>query len=273
MSQPLILFEHNSVRYTEESVSAALRACGAKRGDTLFVHSELSFLGKVSPELGRGAFLGGFVRALEAVVGLEGTIVMPTFSYSYCKGEVYDPLQTPSTVGVLTEYFRTLPDTLRSSDAIFSVAARGKDAAYFTDVGENCFGTDSIFAKLYARNALLVFIGTRFDITYIHFVEQQFSVPYRYMKYFKGRTKRGGSFEEHTFAYNVRPLDQDIEYNLEGIARFLERKRVLFTAPLGYARIRAVRAAAASVALRAGLAEDPYFLLIQKPTRPISPEI
>lgn len=31
---------------------------------------------------------------------------MPTFTYSFCKNEIYDKLNSKSTVGVLTEYFR-----------------------------------------------------------------------------------------------------------------------------------------------------------------------
>ena len=173
----IVLFKYGDKEYGKPDVLIALKKVGVISGDNLFVHSDLESFGKLAYKIRREELLGGFLEALKGAVGEKGTIIMPAFSYSYCKGEIFDPEKTPSTVGVLTEYFRTQPSVLRSSDAIFSVAALGPDAAHFINVGKNCFGPGSIFEKLQDKNVKIVFLGETFDMTYMHFIEQHCHSP------------------------------------------------------------------------------------------------
>ena len=232
--------------YSIDDIIESLREVGIKEGDSIFVHSDLRFFGKLPIGATREDFLGGFLKALLGAIG-NGNLIMPTFTYSFCKDEVFDPDTTPSKVGVLTEYFRKQGGVKRSKDGIFSVAAIGPDKDYFTDVSNDCFGKNSIFEKLYDRDAKIVFLGPRFDITYMHFVEQSYGVPYRWIKMFGG------------FAYNVGPLDKDFQYDLEGIADSL--KFVLKETKLGNSKIRVVGAVDAFDEITEGLKRDINFLL------------
>ena len=59
--------------HTQESLTDAFAACGVQSGQTLIVHSSLKKIG--------GSICGGpeaVVNALLAVLGDEGTLVMPT---------------------------------------------------------------------------------------------------------------------------------------------------------------------------------------------------
>lgn len=40
------------------------------------------------------------------IIGKNGTLIMPVFSYSFCKNEIYDKLYSKGKVGVLNEFFR-----------------------------------------------------------------------------------------------------------------------------------------------------------------------
>jgi len=237
-----------------KELTEALKNTGIKDGDSIFVHSDLRFFNEFFTT--KDEFLKGIVTVLKNAVG-SGNVIMPTFTYSFCRGEVFNPETTPSKVGVLTEYFRKLPDVKRSEEGIFSVAAFGPDKDYFTRVGTNCFGKDSIFEKLYDRDAKIVFIGPRFDITYMHFVEQGYGVPYRWIKQFKGKIRD----KEYTFSYNVGPLDKNFNYDLEKIARYLDSTGVLNEAPLGPSKIRVINAVDTYDALMEGFKKDVYFLL------------
>ena len=74
---------------------------GISAGDLLVVHSSFKSLGLVE---------GGaecVIAALKDVLGPEGTLVFPTFTYSTSYASSYfSNLETPSCVGYLSEFFR-----------------------------------------------------------------------------------------------------------------------------------------------------------------------
>ena len=104
-------------------------ALGVKAGDTLFVHASFKSIGKVKG----GA--GSVVAALEEAVWPGGLILMPSFNLIDWdeRPKVWDVKTTPSTVGWLTECFRSMPGTCRSDHQSHSVAARGEGAKEIVD--------------------------------------------------------------------------------------------------------------------------------------------
>jgi len=93
----------------KEDIKNGLRELGLKAGDVVMVHSSLSSMGYV---------VGGadtVIDALLEVVGEEGTIVMPTYTFMEpWEFFSYDPEETPSKTGRITEVFRHRPGVLRS---------------------------------------------------------------------------------------------------------------------------------------------------------------
>ncbi|MFC1713993.1 AAC(3) family N-acetyltransferase [Candidatus Poribacteria bacterium] len=108
-----------------ERIAHELKKLGAEHGDTLFIHSSFKSLGPVD---------GGaetVIHGLEDAVGAEGLILMPSFNLEggrELRSKNWNMATTKSTVGWLTEYFRTMPGTHRSDHYSHSVAARGKGA-------------------------------------------------------------------------------------------------------------------------------------------------
>jgi len=255
------IFNDGISDYSQDQIIDALKRVGIKKGDSIFVHSSLKSFGKICKGITKEYFLNAFLASLTETVGTEGNIIMPTFSYSFCKNQTFDPQKTPSTVGILTESFRKMKDVKRSTDPIFSIAVLGKDSDYFASVGTNCFGKNSIFEKLYYKDVKLMFIGDTFDITYMHFVEQKFGVTYRFIKKFKGIIKMGDSEQETEVDYNVRPLDKDIEYDLEAIASHFDRCGILRKTALGNSKIRVVGAVDAHDAIMKEFKTNECFLL------------
>lgn len=261
IAQEKALFHHDGRVYRYKDVVSALQTVGIRPGETIFVHSDLKSFGKLDPGISRNEYLEAFIQAFLEAVGGEGTLIMPTFSYTLTSKRIFDAESTPSTVGAMTEFFRKMNDVVRSNDPIFSIAAIGRDKQYFTEVGADCFGKDSIFEKLYERDASLVFIGETFDITFMHYAEQRRGVPYRFLKRFDGEIRAGGMNRPCSYLYNVRPLDQNIEYDLEGIASFFSSEGVLRQAPIGYSKVRKVGAKDAYDAIERGFRKNVYFLL------------
>ena len=94
-----------------DDVSAGLGRLGIHKGDTVFFHSSLKSLGTVAG--GATEVIAGFCDA----VGPEGTVVVPTFTLVGRVGPFgswYDHDASPSTVGLITETFRTQPGAVRS---------------------------------------------------------------------------------------------------------------------------------------------------------------
>lgn len=257
------LFEHAGVRHSQSDVARALAQVGVGRGDRVLVHSDLMSFGRPPVGAPRNLFCEGFLTPLLEAVGPEGTLLMPTFSYSFCKGADFDPNSTPSTVGMLTEYFRSRPGVFRSRDPLFSVAALGSEKAHFTEVGTDCFGVGSVFETLRRRSGRLLFLGETFDITFMHHVETVVRVPYRRNKRFHGRTLEDGRWVPAFADYSVRPLDGSVEYDFAKIEALIARAGVLRRAPLGASQLRSVGAEEAFMAIAAGLAKDPKALLTE----------
>jgi aminoglycoside 3-N-acetyltransferase len=207
---------------TSADIAAALRDAGIAPGDMVYAHSGMQSAIRAegsSREKKMDTVLGGFEAAVE-----EGVLMLPTFTYSYCRGEDFDVAGSPSTVGMLTERFRHRPGVRRTPEPIFSTAVLGELPPTWEDrlfrVGDvDCFGPDSVFAHLYEVDAKLLFFGVGFEFaTYVYLVEERRQVPYRYMKAFTGSVIRDGRATPTTAEYFVRHLDQDVENDFGPLA-------------------------------------------------------
>ncbi len=173
----------------------ALRNVGLQSGDSVIVHTSLGQIGYVC---------GGaqtVIEALIAVVGQDGTIMMPTQSWKNLDPETgvhwdadeadwdtirknwpaYDKLITPTnTMGAVAEMFRSWPGTIRSDHPARSVAAWGKNAMFLTENHDlsDIFGNSSPIGKLYELDGKVLLIGVDHDKnTSIHLADVRAEYP------------------------------------------------------------------------------------------------
>ncbi|HEY54051.1 MAG TPA: AAC(3) family N-acetyltransferase [Caldilineae bacterium] len=172
---------------TKADITAGLRRVGIARGEVVFVHSSLSAFGWV--EGGADAV----IDALLDVVGPEGTVVMPAFTWrkfhAITEPVVFDLAHesVQDEVGIIPESFRLRPEALRSTHLCHSVSAIGPHAREVLSDGVKSFGRGSTFARLEALDAWYLFLGaTMGSCTAMHHVEDLMQVPYRYYREFKG---------------------------------------------------------------------------------------
>lgn len=239
----LPLYDCDGKIITTGDVLAALRRVGVVSGDSLFVHSDVATFGRPLI-LDRSKFLGTLIDILRESVGGTGTIIMPTFTYSFCDGKIYDVAESRSTVGVLTEYFRTLPGVVRTRHPIFSVAIQGPGADEFVEVGMDSFDNDSIFGKLHTRGGKILVFGAPFatSLTFLHYIEETHGVPYRYMKEFRGVIRDGGKDEEGTCTYYVRNLAVESILNADRLEPLFISAGIFKRESLGAAHILVAQA-------------------------------
>ncbi len=162
-----------------EQFKADLRALGLKDGDTVMVHSSYKSLGGIEDGP------AGVFKGLLEVLGEEGTLILPGFSFDTVTREnpVFDIYETPSCVGFLPEYFRTqVEGVIRSLHATHSLCLKGKRAEELasghekdlTPVGEN-----SPLAKLPKIDGKILMLGNGAGSnTSMHGVEELSEPPY-----------------------------------------------------------------------------------------------
>ena len=189
------IVDRTAAPLTVESLVDQLRACGVEAGQTLIAHVAMSKLGWV---------IGGaeaVILALIEAVGESGTLVMVTNSTNNTDPAewrhppvpkewwqpirdhtpVYDPLTTPARgMGVIPELFRTWPGTFRSAHPAFSLAARGRHAAYIVEehLPDEELGDRSPVGKVYALDGHVLLLGVDHSSdTSIHLAEARAAFP------------------------------------------------------------------------------------------------
>ena len=207
------------------------------------------------------------IEAMEAAIAPGGTLVIPTFSYSFTKGEPFDVLRTGSMVGMVSERFRTMRRVCRTSDPIFSFACRGSRAAEFCAAPtQECFGRQSVFGLLHRSNAHIVDLGCSMNRggTFVHYVETAHGVTYRYNKSFSG-TLITSDRQRHacSVVYNVRDLTRKSEADLRRLQSRLIAEGKLRSVEVGRSRIMAAAAQDLFDTAWTMLDEDPVSLIAE----------
>ncbi|WP_395648234.1 DUF4910 domain-containing protein [Terricaulis sp.] len=195
--------------FSRKDLALALDNIGVGEGDLVF----FQICADAAPGEDLDQACANIYGALRDAVGPEGTIVVPTYTFSFCRRQIFDPATTPTEGGpynsfaAFPEFVRGLPNARRSEDPIFSVAAVGPGAdALLKDLPHECLGRDSIFDRVRQADGKLVLLGIGlYEAVFRHYVESVLRVPWRYDKQFSGDIReRGGGTRRETWLYNVR---------------------------------------------------------------------
>ncbi len=191
---------------------------GVGAGDMLYVASDITgLLYLAKTECGvrvkqRDDFLNAFVDMLQEVVGPEGTLLFPVFSWDWCRGNGFDYRSTPGEVGALNNWIlKNREDFTRTKHPIYSFMVWGKNAHRLAAMSNQDAWSDAgPFTYLRDNNGKQLFfdIEAHQGITFGHYVEQCVDVPYRHPKYFFGEyTDKYGVTEKRCYSMYVRDLE------------------------------------------------------------------
>lgn len=248
-------------------LAAALRAVGVGRGSTVMVHVDLDRVGLPLGDGGEIERAAALYRTLASVVGEEGTVLVPTYTFSFCRGEPFDVQQTPThggpwspTAGFL-EFVRCHPGAVRSSDPIHSVAGIGPRAAeLLLGTAPTCFGTGSVFDRIRRAGVTVCLIGLGLEeATVRHHSEELVGVPFRYNKLFTGTITDRGVSRRCGWVYHVRLLADNAFPDGRRLEARARAGGVCRSAPLGAGEVLAVEADGYHELTVAALQVDPWF--------------
>jgi aminoglycoside 3-N-acetyltransferase len=174
------LAQHGKVRLrpylTQSEVKSAMERAGLQNGDIVLAHFSLSRFGYIEG----GA--NSLIDTLLAILGPEGTLVMPTFTFSWIGRPPYDPLTTPSRVGGVTDRFWRRPGGLRSAHPTHSFAATGKHAAALLaghDHRHSPLSLEGPLGRLADLDARILLFAPPGANTAMHLGEYQAGLPLR----------------------------------------------------------------------------------------------
>lgn len=196
------------VTITKEKLEEDIRLAGIRAGDVVVVHSSLKQIGWVEdgPET--------VLSALKSVIRPEGTLIMPTFTFNLPMWSLppYQPWQTESRVGKLTDVFWRQDGVRRTMHPTHSVAAWGRYAARITggplDYEPLGIGSPLDRARELGAKILLIGVGQNRNST-VHVAEALARMPYLEVPF-----AEGGDYDEAWLAEHRGSKPRTIQIRL-----------------------------------------------------------
>ncbi|MCC6442192.1 MAG: AAC(3) family N-acetyltransferase [Armatimonadetes bacterium] len=227
---------------TQSEIVSGLKRLGLPEGAVVLVHSSMKSFGHVE---------GGPEAAIDALletVGLQGTVVVPTLSFSSFDEEnpSFDVRSTPSDTGLITEAFRKRPEAVRSLHPFSSAAAIGPGAREIVSehLDTPC-ALNTPYGKVYAWGGWVLFLGAPFTSNTLFHVAEEIVNP-EYLIYRTFENVRITNAEGRSFRAAIRRYD----CYQRGRHRFLGKMEPVFydrglirEARIGASRCRLMRAA------------------------------
>jgi len=254
---------------TVEEIKAGLTELGLKTGDVVLVHSDLRSLGKPRelvklPHCGADLVIDAFVE----FVGGEGLVVFPTFTKAFedeklgPSGQVYDPAETPSRVGSITDVAWRRPGAKRSLQPTHPVCALGNRAEEFVQCPEpqSTFDRRGPWGKMYDWDGLICWFGTdnRTNTT-VHVVEDWMELPYMATAWALVKGADGQPVRQQVTRSPAGPRDF---YKPDSrSAQLLEASGIITRRPIGRGVTSLMKVRDVHRVLREGLIKDPCLLL------------
>lgn len=167
-----------------------------KKDDIIYLESDLIYLLVYFQRKKFKNPLNFFFQLLNKLIGKNGTIILPTFTYSWgkskIKNKIFDINKSKASTGIFPEYVRLNKNIRRTKDPMFSFIVFGKEKKKLSEISNNSFSHKSIFDKVDKKKLKLISFGLKkFDPTFVHYVEQYFNDNYKKINYRKNYELRG----------------------------------------------------------------------------------
>lgn len=267
----------NKFDYSYKDIVLSLKSIGLKKGDNVFIQSNVGRFGKLKSAKQKKDYFVNFKNAVLSLIGEEGTLVFPAFSYSFCDGKDFDVKNTKSSVGILSNLALTDDDFVRSEDPNFSILATGFNSKFFTEKPDNhSFGENSFWKRFLSLNGkFLTFNLNNSFLTFRHYIEKKFAVNYRYDKLFEGNIIKDKNVSRKKFFHFVRVLtNPNYVPDRNKFHELAKKMKVIRSARLGKGNINLITANDAFTVGSKGLKEnDNFFIKANKVNFEMKPQL
>lgn len=198
-----------------------------RKGDMVYVSSELLRLMWLAKNNQERFDANALIDRLQEIVGIEGTILIPTYTFVFSNEGYYDYKNSKSVVGMLGNVALQRSDFKRTKHPMHSFAVWGKyQSVLYQMKNSNSFGDDSPFAFMLENHAKEIGIGLTYmkACTFIHYIETKAKVPYRFNKVFQGTyVSEEGNSEKRKYDYAARDYSISYTTKYDGLVDVLEK--------------------------------------------------
>ncbi len=264
------LFKHDTGFITTDNLRKTLQGLGADQCDVLYIHSGMQF-GLPNLQLGRSGVLETLANILYVLD--VPTLIMPSYTFSFCNAETFDQENTPSSMGALNEYLRVKHRWMRSRDPLMSNILHGEERGLITTIGKQSVGEGSTFDLLSRANLKVkfLFLGPRIHecFTYMHYLEAIRAVPYRYNFKFKGTIIENERKYEDEYTLFIRDEEVKAGSGAKIYENMMVERNIAGFKNLGGGSVTVVDLASARSLYFDLLALSPSFYIEEVYTKPI----
>ncbi len=223
-----------------QALEDGLREVQVSPGDLVLAHSFIGSL--IQPPNIPEAICRTVLGTIQKVLGSEGTLVFPTFSSAFTSTGEFDRDQTPSEMGILTEYFRTIPGVRSTLHPYHRFSMLGR---YTQDlIAADCpssFGPGSPIDEMARLGGKILLISVGWDVcTFFHYVEEQFEVPYRFYKDFMGTVTTNGNSQMESWQMYVRDVERSIRNNFDEFGKRVDESSLSYSATAGLLELKSI---------------------------------
>tara|TARA_B100001063_G_C16776116_1_gene565520 strand:+ start:1724 stop:2491 length:768 start_codon:yes stop_codon:yes gene_type:complete len=170
----------------QSKIIKCLKSLGIKKNDVIFCHSRMVFFNNFNiknPKKICEIFLNSFLKTL----GKKGVFSLPIFTYDHAKKKIFDKNNIKTNCGILSDYILKKRNLKIYPDPNLAVGIFEQKKFFSCLKNYDPYNENSFFSKLSKRNGKICFINTGPTSTFIHYIEKNLNVHYRYNKKFKGK--------------------------------------------------------------------------------------
>jgi len=253
----------------KNEIIKALKAAGVRSGQVIYLQSDLRGPGKIEGVKTREEFCGAYFESIFELIGKEGTLVVPTYTTQVARFDIdFVWEETPSLMGIFSEFVRRHPQSLRSVHPTKSLCAIGRDKEFICgDNGTNAYGWHSPFHRMLIKKAKILTIGlvSGYVVGIAHHLEAAYCLPYVYNKLLKWSPIISGKRDKKPYFATVRYLNLDVEYDLTAWVKHMRELGGVKSARLGGGKVHMADYEQVFTEGSKLLKENPYYFLKQPP--------
>ena len=227
----------SSYSYKENDIIKSFVKIKLKKNDNLIVTTSLGMLGLIKSKKNMNEV---FFNIIKNHIGEQGTLFVPTYSYSFGNKKIFDVKKTKSLIGDFGNFVLKQKNIFRSEDPMTSIAGLGPKAEKILNIDKNTsYGKGCIFEKMLKIDLKILNIGLGPNwIPFIHYLDYLNKVQFRYDKYFRGQiVDRNNKKKNIKWHYPVRNSEDESRANGHILGKLAEKKKIFISSSLGRSRI------------------------------------
>ena len=254
---------------TFDDIYDSLLKLGLKKKDTVLIFSSLASMGRLEGAEDKNSFCSIYYRAIQKVIGDDGTIVVPTYTGQVGRFGVPFVLEsTPSLTGIFAEYIREKKYSIRSIHPLNSISAIGKNKEFIcSNNSTSAFGWDSPFHRLHNLDTKILSLGlsSAYAMANTHYIEAMSGLPYIYNKLLDVHPEVKGKILKNAYSCSARHLNIDFEYDYTRWGNILFNMKKIAGIRLGKSYAFMTNYRDIIDVARKNIINNPFFFLKNKP--------